>query len=210
MNPFGKLVIALFFCWSCSVGRATADPISNSGTHKGAVPGGVAKTFSGPLAKERASLWTSIQELSIKGLSTKLYDTAFEQIENSIKQGASDRSVKTDIDRLKRAVMNQLHTMATNNTSVVGDDTSRHAYMIDLRRRIKRHWSPFGFPSNPPVVSFKVRRDGTLSGLQIDRSSGNAGIDNAALKAVQDAAPFRPTPLDMKDPAPIQYSFSSK
>ena len=68
-------------------------------------------------------------------------------------------------------------------------------YMADLQRRIKRAWfPPKGNESKRVVVQFKVHRGGELSNLRIDHSSGVAVADQAALKAVENAAPFRPLP----------------
>lgn len=81
-------------------------------------------------------------------------------------------------------------------------------YMADLQRRIKKHWfPPKGNESKRVVVIFKVHSGGELSGLHIDHGSGVAIADNAALKAVEDAAPFRPLPAGAPDIVDIQFTF---
>jgi len=51
-------------------------------------------------------------------------------------------------------------------------------YMADLQRRIKAAWHPpKGNESKRVVVVFKVHRDGSLSNLRIDHSSGVAVCD---------------------------------
>ncbi len=81
-------------------------------------------------------------------------------------------------------------------------------YMADLQRRIKRAWfPPKGNESKRVVVIFKVHRGGELSNLRLEKSSGLAIADNAALKAVENAAPFRPLPAGAGDDVDIQFTF---
>lgn len=64
-------------------------------------------------------------------------------------------------------------------------------YMAELQRRIKHRWIPPKTPlSNRTRVIFHVSLTGELSGLRLERSSGNAAVDQAAMQAVRDAAPF--------------------
>lgn len=81
-------------------------------------------------------------------------------------------------------------------------------YMADLQRRIKRAWfPPRGQESRRVVVQFKVATGGELSGLRIEHSSGVAIADQAALQAVQNAAPFRPLPAGAPPIVDIQFTF---
>ncbi len=81
-------------------------------------------------------------------------------------------------------------------------------YMADLQRRIKKHWfPPKGNESKRVMVIFKVHTDGTMSNLRIDRSSGVAVADKAALDAVENAAPFRPLPAGAPQDVDIQFTF---
>jgi len=81
-------------------------------------------------------------------------------------------------------------------------------YMADLQRRIKRAWfPPKGNESKRVMVVFKVHRNGTMSNLRLQRSSGLAIADQAALKAVQNAAPFRQLPDGAPADVDIQFTF---
>lgn len=81
-------------------------------------------------------------------------------------------------------------------------------YMADLQRRIKRAWfPPKGNESKRVKVVFKVHRNGTMSHLRLMGSSGLAIADQAALKAVQNAAPFRPLPAGAPNDVDIQFTF---
>jgi TonB family protein len=81
-------------------------------------------------------------------------------------------------------------------------------YMADLQRRIKRAWfPPKGNESKRVMVIFKIHKNGELSALRLDHSSGVAIADDAALKAVQNAAPFRQLPPGAPNDVDIQFTF---
>jgi Ca-activated chloride channel family protein len=87
-------------------------------------------------------------------------------------------------------------------------DTDFGPYMADLQRRVKRAWfPPQGNESKKVAVVFKVKRDGSISNLRLDRTSGLAAADQAALKAVENAAPFRPLPQGAPNDVDIQYTY---
>jgi len=44
------------------------------------------------------------------------------------------------------------------------------------------------------IIAFRIQRDGSLTGLKVAESSGYNSFDLAALRAVQNAAPFPPLP----------------
>jgi TonB family protein len=95
-----------------------------------------------------------------------------------------------------------------------GDSTDRRKavdfgrYMAELERRIKRNWFPPKVPMSRRVVAkFVVSRAGTLSGLTISSSSGSASVDQAAMKAIEMAAPFAPLPEGADETVDIQFTF---
>jgi TonB family protein len=80
--------------------------------------------------------------------------------------------------------------------------------MAELQRRIKMNWfPPSGTESKRVVVVFKILHDGSLTHLAIDKSSGSALADQAALKAVERAQPFSRLPEGAEDDADIQFTF---
>ncbi len=88
------------------------------------------------------------------------------------------------------------------------EDIDFGPYMADLQRRIKRAWfPPKGNESKRVVVIFKIHSHGELSNLRIDKSSGVPIADTAGLKAVQNAAPFRPLPEGAPDDIDVQFTF---
>ncbi len=82
-------------------------------------------------------------------------------------------------------------------------------YMRELQRRIKLNWDPpKGNESKTVVLLFKIARDGRLLSCRVHRSSGLPSADQAALKAVELTAPFRPLPADFKGQnIDIQFTF---
>lgn len=82
-------------------------------------------------------------------------------------------------------------------------------YMRELQRRIKLNWDPpKGNESKTVVLLFKIAKDGRLLSSKIHKSSGLPTADQAALKAVELTAPFRPLPADFKGQSiDIQFTF---
>jgi len=77
-----------------------------------------------------------------------------------------------------------------------------HAYYIDLlRNRISSSWysslvAPGLKGKYVTGVYFIVRRDGEISDLRVERSSGIVSLDLSARRAIENAAPFAPLPND--------------
>lgn len=82
-------------------------------------------------------------------------------------------------------------------------------YMRELQRRIKMNWDPpKGNESKRVVLLFKIAKDGRLLQCRVSKSSGLPSADQAALKAVELTAPFRPLPADFKGQSiDIQFTF---
>lgn len=94
----------------------------------------------------------------------------------------------------------------TTDSAVGSPDFSK--YMSELQRRIKRAWFPPRVPRTQTVkVHFNISREGQLANLKIFRSSGDSLIDNAALKAVENAAPYPPLPAGSPPDVDIEFTF---
>jgi TonB family protein len=80
--------------------------------------------------------------------------------------------------------------------------------MADLQRRIKHNWHPpRGNESKRVVVLFSIHKDGRISHLRVERSSGVEIADQAALTAVQKASPVRQLPEGASQNVDIQFTF---
>ena len=79
------------------------------------------------------------------------------------------------------------------------------SYLLVMQRQIELMFSiPYLVPDRPvgvPIVGFTVQRNGELSESVLLRSSGYKEIDQALLKAVRRAAPYRPFPDHLTDPS---------
>ena len=82
-------------------------------------------------------------------------------------------------------------------------------YMRELQRRIKLNWDPpKGNESKRVVLLFKIGKDGRMLSCRVFKSSGLQSADQAALRAVELTAPFRPLPADFKGQSiDIQFTF---
>jgi len=87
-----------------------------------------------------------------------------------------------------------------------GLETFRFKYAtwgLAVKKDIERAWKvpPYGI-SSLAVVTFLVLPDGKVQDLQLEHSSGLTGLDQAAMSAISDAAPFRPFPPRMREELP--------
>ncbi|SRR5213594_2490166 len=67
-------------------------------------------------------------------------------------------------------------------------------YVRVVHGKITERWEGQAIPGQQPIVTFDINRDGRISGLAIEKSSGNPYYDRAALRAITEAAPFPPLP----------------
>jgi protein TonB len=77
-------------------------------------------------------------------------------------------------------------------------------YMMRLKDKIEGIWQ---YPSDAATrgiygdlyLSFTIRKNGSLSKVELVRTSGYRSLDEAAMKALKDAAPYWPLPEDWKE-----------
>jgi TonB family protein len=84
-------------------------------------------------------------------------------------------------------------------------------YMTNLQAKIKSRWHPPRQPksgSDEAEVTFKVASSGQASEVKITKSTGLADADQAALKAVADAAPFSALPAGSPSSVDVQFTFT--
>jgi len=82
------------------------------------------------------------------------------------------------------------------------------AYMADLQRRIKRAWfPPKAAETRQTKVTFTVQKNGQMTDLAVSKSSGLQIVDNAAKKAVENAAPYRPLPDTFPSEIKLEMTF---
>lgn len=90
---------------------------------------------------------------------------------------------------------------AERTISLDSQDTRYASYLLGVKRRIESRW---GYPEGARgltgnlLVTFAITRDGRLTDLNLTETSGIAPLDNEAIRAIRDAAPFAPFPERMK------------
>jgi TonB family protein len=99
-------------------------------------------------------------------------------------------------------------TRAPEPAAPVSSQPDFDAYMEYLQGKLKQCWFPPRRKDNKKVVvRFGIDRMGVLSHVRLDHSSGVTASDQAALKAVQNAAPFRPLPNGAAEDLDAQFVF---
>jgi protein TonB len=88
------------------------------------------------------------------------------------------------------------------------------SYYSNITRKIEIYWSP-PFESTAEikeaVVNFILYPTGRIADPTIEKSSGNAFFDQAALRAVYEANPLPPFPQGIRDPSlKVHFSFLLK
>ncbi|MBM4139402.1 MAG: TonB family protein [Nitrospira sp.] len=79
-----------------------------------------------------------------------------------------------------------------------------NAYLGRVRQRISSYWNapPVNVTTQAYVVivQFRLHRNGTVTGIMIEQSSGNEYYDLAGKRAVLNAAPLPPFPVELTEP----------
>jgi TonB family protein len=84
-------------------------------------------------------------------------------------------------------------------------------YLRQVLQKVEGAWQRQNQRSEPtekPRIFVEIQRDGSIRTPKIERSSGNALYDQAALRAVVDASPFPPLPQEWpRSSLRIEFSF---
>ena len=87
-------------------------------------------------------------------------------------------------------------------------------YLRQVLRKVEEQWQRRGLTQEPvekPLVVVEIQRNGSVQMPRIERSSGNAYYDQAALRAIMDASPFPELPRDWTRPVlRVMFRFDLK
>ena len=86
-------------------------------------------------------------------------------------------------------------------------------YLSRVQAKVTERWADKAIPGQQPVAVFEISRDGRVSGLAIEKPSGNPYYDQAALRAITEAAPFPPLPPEFSGPVlrvHLGFNFSAE
>jgi len=81
-----------------------------------------------------------------------------------------------------------------------GDFGSRFPWYVQaVQRRVSGNWlqstiDPSVSVAPRVIATFDILRDGTITNIQITRSSGNYSVDSSAIRAIQSSSPVNPLP----------------
>ena len=69
-------------------------------------------------------------------------------------------------------------------------------YIRLMRQRIQENWNPNQGATGEPVIKFTIRRDGVLTQIELEKSSGQALLDLEARRAVHRTMQLPPLPRE--------------
>jgi periplasmic protein TonB len=69
-------------------------------------------------------------------------------------------------------------------------------YLASVQRKINERWEARAQPGRQPVAVFEIGRNGQISKLAIEKSSGNPYYDQQALRAISEANPLPALPAE--------------
>jgi len=67
-------------------------------------------------------------------------------------------------------------------------------YIVLMVERVRSNWVPRAEVAATAIVKFTIQRDGTITGAEVEQSSGYTALDIAALRAVVGARQLTPLP----------------
>ena len=92
-------------------------------------------------------------------------------------------------------------TRATASISLDVSDFPFTYYLRQLQAKISERWAPprpATAGGERAVIMFEIGRDGSIREPVLEKGSGNALYDQSALRAIAEASPFPPLPVEFK------------
>jgi TonB family protein len=87
-------------------------------------------------------------------------------------------------------------------------------YLRQVLRKVEEQWQRQALtqePTQKPMVIVEIQRNGSIQVPRVEKTSGNAFYDQAALRAIMDASPFPELPRDWPRPVlRVMFRFDLK
>ena len=123
------------------------------------------------------------------------------------KQAAPERSisdVQKTIDEIRKKMASKERVVENRAKSVRVAEVKRNAYLDAIAAHIQANWSLLQneMENVGPLttdVGLQIRRDGTVTQILIEKSSGDALFDDFAVRAVKRSTPLPPFPTELKE-----------
>lgn len=81
-------------------------------------------------------------------------------------------------------------------------------YLAEMQKRIKKNWfPPRGNESKRITVKFKIHKNGEITAVKLEKSSGLSLADDAALEAIEKVSPLPPLPAGSDPELTIKFTF---
>jgi len=74
-------------------------------------------------------------------------------------------------------------------------------YIIQMVQRVRSNWVAQAEVPGMAVVKFTIQRDGSVTGAEVEKSSGYTALDIAALRAVVGTRQLMPLPAEYPNPS---------
>jgi colicin import membrane protein len=128
--------------------------------------------------------------------SDQLLDRAISKIEKKVDE-------EKNTDYLDKAIADLDRKMgssgrAPGNGALAGS-LALNIYKMEVETQIKSNWTYPDIQEIEAVVLVKIRRDGTVLGINFIKRSGNKLFDESVLKAIEKSSPLRPLPKEYKE-----------
>lgn len=102
----------------------------------------------------------------------------------------------------------------SDGTKAVSAEVSDFPFAWYLRQvlvKVEQGWAkrpPISAPPGRPIIFVEILRDGSINPPRLETSSGNPFYDQAAVRAITEASPFPPLPLEWSRPTlRIKFGF---
>lgn len=128
-----------------------------------------------------------------------------EQIEKATSVVTSLKNLGTPPANWSPVIL-RMEVCAAHGIEVSKDNIDLGSYMNNLQRKVIKSWTPAKRERLRAVVTFTQNRDGSVSDVQLDRSSKDESTDKAALDAVRDGAPYGTMPDGAPPHVNVQFA----